>query len=286
MLLPWSYIGVIIGVFWMLIATKRASLKTIVMFFLFSGMDCIGYVLVNGHLFDSMQHLDQWANITGVPNGHIANYQSMGTAIRWSIQHYIPAWIVTPLLYHMVHKKNYKIVIFLLALLLFWSPMVALGAIPFAVGILIYEKFNFRKFISIPNILSLFCVVVPMGMYYLSMSLNTVGGSSTGLRGIEWLIKNWQIFILFVMLEFGIVWLAIWKGKTVNGKVDKLLLIISLITLVGILFFDYGTCHDFSYASICNTLVYNFHLCSCCSRRSTRKVENSFNYKFIFWCNF
>ncbi len=245
-LLVWSFLGAGLGVFWMLVATGKPTLKTFLLFLFFAGMDVIGYVLTTGTWPDPLVHLDHWANITGRNGQHIANYHSMGTAWRWSIQHYICAWIATFETLTLLKKSNYKLLILFACLLLLWSPLVAIGLLPFAICLLLLEKFRIKKFISVPNILSLIVIAIPTSLYFLSMDLGTAGGAAAKIRGLTWLLNNWAILLLFITLEFGLLWSVVWKTGAIQSRIDQGLMLTAAVTMTIILLVDYGLCHDFS----------------------------------------
>ncbi|MDD3429713.1 MAG: hypothetical protein PHG02_06890 [Oscillospiraceae bacterium] len=246
-MLLYSIIGLVIGVFWLYLVTRRARLKTLFLFLFFSGMDSIGYFIVQGQFITPFKHLDLWANVTGEEFGHIANYHSMGTAMRYSVQHYIPAFIVCFMLYYMfTQTKNYKTAILLAASLCLWSPFVAISVVPFAVAVFIFEKCNFKKFFGGSAIFSILFIGLPMIIYFLSMPANEVQGTADGIRGLGWVVYNWPILLLFIALEFDILCWFLYKGGTVNTPEKRLLFFVSVGVLIGGLFFDFGSCHDFS----------------------------------------
>ena len=248
--LIWTIIGFTFGLFLVFAVTKVCKLRTIWIFLCWAGLDCIGFTIVDGSLFYGTSHLEHWASIAkDYGNGHIANYMSIATGINWSIQHYVPALIIVFLILLMIKLGTYKLSILLVSSLLFWSPLVAVGILPFALVILIYEKGRLSKFISLPDLLSIPCVALPAVMYFLSMNLESAGGRESIFRGLDWLLQNWTIFILFVVLEFGLIGVLILSSLKEAPVLDKLLCITSLITMTLSLFIDYGTCHDFSMRS-------------------------------------
>ena len=240
----WSLIGLNMAFLLFSIINRGASIKMIWAFFCWAGLDCIGYVITSHSLFWGTQHLEHWANVVGVPNGHIANYQSVATGLLWSIQHYIPAMIATPMLLHSISAGNYKICLFISCALLFWSPLLVVGIVPFAIFFFIYEKCDWRKFISLANVFAVIFIAFPIILYYKSMDLSAVSGRKNVVRGVTWFFDNWPVLFLFSLLEFGIVAYLLYNA--LPEKMDKNLILISAFTMFVSLFIDYGLCHDFS----------------------------------------
>lgn len=241
----WSVIGLSLGMFLIFLVTKVVRLRTLWLFFCWAGLDCVGQVIVSGTLFGGTEHIEHWANISNVAGGHIANYNSMATGFLWAPQHYIPVIIVTFFMLYMVKKGIYRLCMLLCILMLFWTPLVVVGILPFAVVLAVYEKGRLAKFISWPDCLGAVGIGIPSVLYFLSMNFSTFGSSQEYLRGIRWLLNNWTIFLLFAVLEFGIAGYIIWKAG-VKTYLDRLLCAAAVFTMTVILFVDWGAGHDFS----------------------------------------
>lgn len=245
--LLWTIAGFTLGFFLIFAVTGVCKLRTVWVFFCWAGLDWIGYSIVNGSLFYGTQHLEHWASIAkDYGNGHIANYMSIASGINWKVQSYVGVLIACFFILMMIRMGSYKLCVLLAGALLFWSPLVAVGVLPFAIVILIYEKGRVRKFLSIPDLLSIPCVALPAVLYFLSMNLKSAGGRESVFRGLDWLLQNWTIFILFVVLEFGLAGALIWMSLEKASLLDKALCLTALATMTLSLFVDYGLCHDFS----------------------------------------
>lgn len=189
--LLWTIAGFTLGFFLIFAVTKVCKLRTVWIFFCWAGLDWIGYSIVNGSLFWGTQHLEHWASIAkDYGNGHIANYMSIASGINWKVQSYVGVLIACFFILMMIHMGSYKLSVLLLGALLFWSPLVAIGVLPFALVIFVYEKGNIKKFLSPSDLLSLVCVALPAILYFLSMNLKSAGGRENVFRGLDWLLQN------------------------------------------------------------------------------------------------
>ncbi|MBR1391638.1 MAG: hypothetical protein IJ567_09420 [Lachnospiraceae bacterium] len=255
--LIWSIIGMSLGVLLIYILTGVCKLKTLWLLFCWSGLDCIGHIIVDGSLFYGTQHLEHWASIEkDYANGHIANYLSIASNLNWNPQHFIPALILVGFILPLVKSHNYKLSILTSTALLFWSPLVAMGVIPFAIVLVIYEKGKIAKFLSISDVLGLVFFGVPMCLYYLSINLSSTSGRSSIIRGPEWLADHWTILLLFIALEFGFAAYILFRSMTNDSFLNKVFCITAVVWMILCLFIDYGACHDFSMrATVISWLV-------------------------------
>ena len=254
--LLWSVLGLNIGILLIFLVAKAVKIKTLWLFFCWAGLDCLGQVIVSGTLFKGMDHLEHWANIEGTGNAHIANYQSVASGFLWGPQHYISAIIVCFFMLYMVRQGIYKLCMLLAVMLLFWSPLAAIGIFPFTAVFLVHEKGNVCKFLSKADLLGCAGIGAPIVFYYLSMNLKSSGAREDYIRDIRWLLQNWTILLLFIVLEFGIAGYIIWKTNGSSCRLHKLLCVTALAAMTVFLFVDWGLCHDFSMrASIIPWLV-------------------------------
>jgi len=242
----WLGIGFVLVGFFLLIGLNNRKPYVFLLLAGFSGLDIIGTIINQPGMFDGSLHLDHWAMY---PNkgDMIAIYQSFGTAVDFSIHHYIPTMLVAFYFAVMAKRHNYKLTGLLASSLLLWTPLAVFGLIPLVFILFPAEKLDLRKFISKADCLALGIIALPIVMYFLSMNIGNTSGGKFSIRGIEWLEHNWPIMLLFAFLEFGLLWMLVWnalKGRL--NKIDKVVLVTSLATMFGYLFIDYGWAHDFS----------------------------------------
>ena len=244
----WLAIGlVLVGLFLLIVINNRRPWVFLLLAG-FSGLDVIGVMVIHPGTFDGAMHLDHWAKYLNKGYGDfIANYHSFGTAVNWSIHHYVPTMLVAFYFAAMVKHRCYKLTALLASSLILWTPLSIFGLIPLVFILLPAEKFDLKKFVSKADFLALGIIALPLIMYFLSMSVKTASGGRFVVRGVDWIEHNWPIMVLFAFLEFGLLWTLVWNSiKERFTKTDKVVLWTVLATLFGYLFIDYGACHDFS----------------------------------------
>lgn len=253
----WIALGMVLMGLFLLIVLNNRRWYVFLLLAGFSGLDVIGVIINQPGMFDGAVHLDHWAKYANKSYGNfIANYQSFGTAVNWSIHHYVTSMIVAFYFVAMVKHHNYKLTALLASAQILWTPLTVFGLIPLVFIMLAVEKFDLRKFISKADIISLGIIAVPVVMYFLAINIQgtsvstSTKGTSGGLfyiRGLDWLEHNWPIMFLFSFLEFGLLWILVWNSsKEKFTRTDRAVLITVLSVLFGYLFIDYTSAHDFS----------------------------------------
>jgi hypothetical protein len=132
-LLGWTAIGAVLFLLQVLSLaekTVRAALVATAVVVLFSGADIIGELLNDGPRFRSQwdlpMHLEWWAGSY--------QYSSMTTQLFWVPNHAFGGWLIIGLLYRCGLDSDLEVLLpFLLAATAFWSPLTALGLVPFVV---------------------------------------------------------------------------------------------------------------------------------------------------------
>jgi len=169
------------------LAVKADNLKkfllAIIGFVFFSGLDIIGYkfFVLWKQPFD--YHLDWWASII--------QYSSVTTSMFWVFNQFIPAALMTLLVYNERQIQNFG---FLIAIMLFFAPYPTAGIGAFMIVYAGYEFFNAKRkmifikenIFSIPNIIGVFWLLPLVVMYFIT---NTQG------------IDRWEFFMSFVVFQ-------------------------------------------------------------------------------------
>jgi hypothetical protein len=243
----WSSFGIFIVILLMFLVIKVKSIKNIIIaiavLVLFSGLDIIGIVMqcVTNKRLILVDHIESWSGFW--------EYSSMTTCLFWVYNQAIVTWIVV-LLY--LNEKKLNLYAFICLSMLPFAPIPFIGMLPFFLAstinsfIIKYRnnkmKDFFREILSLPNIIAAVTICPIYFLYYLSnAAINTKGfGLSNGLqeRGI---IKTILIIILFMVLEFGIYAVLIWKKNNKN-----LNYFVAIISLLIIPIFRIGGASDFS----------------------------------------
>ena len=248
MLFVWLAAGLLLVGLFLLIVLNNRRWYVFLLLAGFSGLDVLGVMAIHPGTFDGAAHLDHWAKYLNKGYGDfIANYHSFGTAVNWSIHHYVPTMLVAFYFAAMVKHHSYKLTALLASSLILWTPLTIFGIIPILFILLPAERFDLKKFVSKADLLALGIIGIPLVMYFLSMSVRTASGGRFVVRGVDWLEHNWPIMVLFAFLEFGLLWTLVWNSvKERLTRADRAVVITVLVTLFGYLFIDYGACHDFS----------------------------------------
>ncbi len=245
-LLIWSTIGVVIVFLLLLVSVKAKSKKekylAIFIFILFSGLDIIGIMMqcITNHRILMVNHLESYSGFW--------EYSSVSTLLFWVYNQAIVAWISILLFYN--EKKTSQYALIGLGCLPY-APIPLIGLFPFLIVNAIKRFWDkrgkhqlpeyFKEIFSIPNITASLSIFPIFYLYYSSNRVvNTRGfGLSNGFaeRGI---IKTAFVLALFLMLEFGLYALLIWKKNKSN-----LNYYIAVISLLAIPFIRLGDASDF-----------------------------------------
>ncbi len=198
-----------------------------VLFMFFSGLDQLG-VTLSGHLLGYPDHFEWWATFY--------QYSSLLTDLVWAPQHGLAAWLAVGLLLNAVPGSRVITHVGLLFVAVcFWSPLCAMGVLPFV--LLVARRKCFRELFSVSNVLALTTLAPPV-LGYLSASTERIPHA--------WIfdIPGWTLanLAVFWLLEFGIFTLLIWS----IGTPRKALLLVTVGMLLLIPLFSLGGMNDFA----------------------------------------
>jgi len=161
----------------LLFANRRSRLVALIIFVLFSGMDAIGDLLMQGMLTD---HLEDWAEI---------QYSSTITLLFWVPQHAIAAWAGA--VGYMLWREGRLPLASWLALLpltALWSPLGLMGTMPFValagLRTLIARALCWRDVIA-PAVSLLLCIPA---LLYLGAASDDVGFRYQPIPFVQWLL--------------------------------------------------------------------------------------------------
>ncbi len=249
---------------WLAVFCPRHTLLAVGVFTFFSGMDSLGFLLhfPVPHRIDFLlhqTHIDWWTAAWQLP-AHL-------TGIFWSPQHTFAAWLATALLLHVYWRDcHFGVEWFLVALLLFWSPFVAVGALPFAWLVRrmrtapLPEASPRTRWDRVPAIAAIVLAIVGLLFYaahYPEIPSNQFGvpqPATTPANGFFFAAKppnqpsEWsaalQEYVLCAALEFGLLALVLTANRHALVPRERRVLLVSTLFLLGLMLFRYGFYND------------------------------------------
>lgn len=200
-----------------LFAGRRRAVALVV-FVGFSGLDALGSRLADG--LPLADHLESWASPL--------QYSSHVTQLFWVPQHALAGWIgALGFLLWRERKVTLGVFLTLVPLTVFWSPLGALGVLPFAAlaGLTALVRRELRPWdVALP---ALACVLAIPVLLYLSADTGAVGARPMGLRA--------NVYLAFVALEvLPLLLVASWAawarpfGRATLALVAAMLLLLPL----------------------------------------------------------
>jgi hypothetical protein len=117
-------------IFYFLVPANRSSRQGLIIlgvFCIFSGWDIVGTLanLISGTKWPAEGHIEWWA--------HLFQYSSTITQLFWVPNHATPGWIFACLYLRWVRSEtSLGLVLASVPVLAFWSPLAAMGMVPFA----------------------------------------------------------------------------------------------------------------------------------------------------------
>ncbi len=161
-----------------LFAGTRRRIIALAVFVAFSGMDVVGAWLADG--LPLPDHLEAWPGAL--------QYSSHVTQIFWVPQHALAGWIGA-LGFALWRDRGLPLgaALALVPLTVFWSPLGALGVLPFAAlaGMAAIARRELR--VSDVALPALACLLVAPALLYLSADMGGVGAKAVALRLNEYL---------------------------------------------------------------------------------------------------
>ena len=205
---------------------------------LFSGFDIIGSLLNEGPRFRSdwniTQHLEWWAGSY--------QYSSMTTQLFWVPNHALGGWVMIGLLYRSSGTAALDEVLpMLMAVVTLWSPLTAIGLVPF-VGWQLASGMIRRRSLDLlrPQIVVPTLAVGLALAAYLVLDMNRIPkGMALQNGGAAGVLHAASRHAQFFLLEAGLVGLAI----AVIRRSSELLLALSVLALLPLAYF--GSANDF-----------------------------------------
>src|SRR5262245_6792079 len=192
----WLGLFLVLGLFLQKLRPKHPA-AFIVLFLLFSGLDLVGWLLLH-HDGSVFLHKEWWAGAA------LFSYQGHATLFLWVPQHGLAGLLGVAILLPDGERQTSPHIIGLLgAAVLFWSPFVALGLLPFGLAIAI--RSGREAFLDWGNLLCGLVLGVPLSAYLLAGAGTIPHGTNISNDS-----KSIAIYGLFLLLEVGVYLIALW----------------------------------------------------------------------------
>ena len=201
----------------------RDFLIVTTVFFLFSGLDIVGMWITGAggaSQFDLYQWYVSWGSIS---------FPLLGTSMH--PQHALPAWLAVSMLLT-ERRLTMRYAVLIGALVLMWSPLVAIGLIPLYAWATIKE--GVKTVLTPANLIAAPLVALPL-VLYLSQGTAVIPFS------FIWEVSSVGELLIFWSVEFLVITLTIYYAS----RADHQLLLLSVISLLSLSLFSYGVINDF-----------------------------------------
>ena len=268
----WTYIGIVIGLFWIFRLTGKISVVPLVLLILFGGFDFLGGIVFRKTIPPFAEHIEWYYEII--------QYSSLTTLLYWTPHMFVPTLIVVPfLLYSINNLDKFNIILFLfMACLLLWAPFVLIGLLPlFCYYIYKCIRKIDKKFFSITFFIS--CIIISLLLILFIFSNN----DSAQIKGFIWQFSDDDIkktllkLAIFCLLEFGLVFIFIMFFKKKGYNYTPLY--ISIIFLSLIPFIYVGKNNDFAMRVSIPLLITLYIYFSMTVMDICKKIKNNKNDK-------
>jgi hypothetical protein len=204
-LLAWTSVGVALFLAMAVSGLRSLGqvLTVLAVLVFFSGMDLVGTVLRGGLALAAnltpVDHLEWWAQRY--------QFSSHTTQLFWVPNHALPGWLATLLLLRNHDKTEFmRILPVVVALIPLWSPLTALGFLPFALVAFsghVWSQGPRAWKTGTPPIAAI--GIVGITGLYLTAGSSAISSGATRAAGEPW----WFYFphyLQFVLLEAGVLW--------------------------------------------------------------------------------
>jgi hypothetical protein len=249
----YTFIGTLLGMFWLGRFTKKSFTSFSLFFIFFGGIST--YALFSKYGFDAFLQL--WDRV--INHGYLfwlnsketipLNYVSITDMLYWAPQHAIPCFLgIGILLNDTFIDKDIRYTPFIISLLAVWSPLVLVGILPFFLFSLFYLRFkgiwNFTNLFIAPVIFGVIAVFLlaiesdELVKHFIFTALNENGVS------VFEQIYVYIHFIFFEVLIWAIPIYLVLRKRFEKGK--KELYLLTIILLITIPLYRFGLWNDWS----------------------------------------
>lgn len=209
----WSLLGVVLVAYYLFRTLRKASVRTVLIFIFFSGMDFLGYLLGNRALPGPTQHIEWWSGL---------QYSSNTTLLFWVFNQTIVMWLAVLLI---MNLKNSRSLFFLYAMLLLQGPFPFLGMLPIvlwkayqgyplnlkrkngkgtnaAAAFFVWFWNGVRRALTFENIVGGISVLLIVCLYFANnISAASTGANKSSFNYIPFIIFECGLYLLFLFVD-------------------------------------------------------------------------------------
>ncbi|MGR3811957.1 hypothetical protein [Jiulongibacter sp. NS-SX5] len=240
----YGFIGISLVLIWHLVLTNQKTVWTALIFIFIGGFDIAGYLFQNGFNFaDSIPQFYWWNSLQ---SSDYLLYHGNSNLLFWSAPHTFPGWLASGIFfYDLIKKEDLKWSPVYLFTLVFWSPFILVGLLPYFVLKLLSDRF--QGYFKWENIL----LVIPMAL--LAWFVTSVGVSdldqghffrnvASGMQGVEHMF-NYLWFIFFEVMIWGVI-IYVYTRQSDFFQKNKKWFFLMLILLAFIPLYKLGKYND------------------------------------------
>lgn len=209
--------------------TRRERVLAIVLMLAFGGLDLIGFPLMRGRWPAPGEHIEWWASF--------AQYSSNSTLMFWVPNHALPAWLGLLLaLRHWRTPVLARMSLMLMAAIALWSPLSAVGLVPFFLAGLDWRR-DLRTLFATRSGLP-FLALAALVARYITLDAQTIA-HGWAIDLFPTASTFWFHYSAFCLLEFGLLALLLAWLRAVDAKV-----VIAVLVLLALPFLHFGAGND------------------------------------------
>jgi len=244
-----SWLGLSLTFLWGFVILKHSWWKAVLLIGCFSGMDILGYLLMApvapmflGETI-SIYHFEWWS-LAWI-------YFSFTHVLFWVPGQGFVGWLIMAVILKEMFDHERKYTIWYLGLTTLWSPFITFGLLPFVIADWVSEPHTLYAWIrkyGLPNLSGVLLGGL-VGFMYLAKfyPLPPQAGGKIIFGFVFALVRNSPemiagliVLALFWLLECGLYGILAWKLLDRNERQSRLILMITLVYLAILPFFQYG----------------------------------------------
>jgi hypothetical protein len=173
--------------------------------------------------------MKNWGLVSNARNvSYVANIIAFESVPQHALASWLAVGVLMGTLLHRVYKGGFWL---LLAFVGFWSPLVAVGILPWILFVHFSRPFSLKEFVTLPNMLAVPLGILLMLYFLCRFPLQPSGWAWHFIPADSFLI----LYVLFIALEFGVyAAIAFWVLKTPRHR--YMLVLVCMVLLVSPLY--------------------------------------------------